>query len=324
MHPAWISRVEISRKLSDDWKTNQDKILSPLQKLRHDLTRAWWMYCASRNYDLVYVGSGWDGLFFSIGQRLFRRNKVPHIFIDFYVNIDQNRIEKGIRRFLYHLAVQGACKVLVQRHCEVELFARALSIPPDKFVFVRYHSTLYDVPYTVQNDDYIFAGGDSDRDYPLLIEAVRGLPYRTVIACLRRDHFRKIVIPANVEIRTTPQDEFFQLMAGARVTVVPLRSRPQHVGGEQTYANAMSMGKPTIVTDLYASDYIQHGVTGILTPPGDGSALRRAIKHVMENPEQARLMGLRAKETSKAFAPEQFFAAIFRISEECTGKRFDR
>lgn len=191
-------------------------------------------------------------------------------------------------------------------------------------MFVPYHSTLFDTPYTVRDGDYIFAGGDSDRDYPLLIEAIRGLPYRVVITCLRRDHFEKVEIPANVEIRTVPQDEFIQLMAGARLNVVPLKSRPQHVGGEQTYANAMSMGKPTIVTDLYASDYIQNGVTGILTPSGDACALRRAIQDVMEKPELARLMGLRAKETSKAFAPETFFEEVFRISEECMGKRFVR
>src|SRR5271169_2595269 len=94
MHPAWISRIEISQKLSDDAKRNWGKNFSPFQKLRHDLTLAWWMFRESRNYDLVYAGSDWDGLFFSIGQRLFRRNKVPNIFIDFLVNIDENRLGK--------------------------------------------------------------------------------------------------------------------------------------------------------------------------------------------------------------------------------------
>jgi glycosyltransferase involved in cell wall biosynthesis len=115
--------------------------------------------------------------------------------------------------------------------------------------------------------------------------------------------------------------EFIQLMAGASLNVVPLKWLPQHVGGEQTYLNAITMGKATIVTDTQASDYIENGVTGILTPAGDIRALRRAIRELMENPEMARRIGDQARLAAKAFAPEQFFEAIFRISEECVAKR---
>jgi glycosyltransferase involved in cell wall biosynthesis len=320
-HPAWISKVEIAQELLDAWKANRGKNLSPLQKLRHDLTWAWWLFRRSRHYDIVYTGSDWDGLFFAIGQRLMRRKRVSHVFIDFYVNIRDKPIEKIIRTFLYRLAVQGACRVLVQRRCEIDGYSRALGVPREKFAFVHYHPTLYDISYTVRNEGFIFAGGDSDRDYPSLIEAVRGLPYRVVIACLRRDHFRGLEIPENVQIVKVPEAEFIQLMAGASLNIVPLKWLPQHVGGEQTYLNAMTMGKATIVTDSHASDYIENEVTGILTPAGDIQALRRAIQELMGKPEVSRRMGDQAKQAAKAFAPEKFFEAMFRISEECVATR---
>jgi glycosyltransferase involved in cell wall biosynthesis len=317
---AWVSRVEIAQPLLDAWKANRGKSLSLLQNLKHNVTWAWWLYRESPKYDIVYAGSDWVGLFFAIGQRLLRTRRVPHIFIDFYLNIQEQGMSREIRRWLYRLAAQGASRVVVQRSCEVDNYAKILGIPREKFVLIPYHPTLYDTRYSISDGDYIFAGGDSDRDYPLLIEAVRGLPYRVVIACLRRDHFAGVDIPENVEICKVPEAEFLQLMAGARLNVVPLKWLPQHVGGEQTYLNAMTMGKATIVTDAQACDYIESGVTGILTAAGDVPGLRAAIQQLMENPEMARIMGARAKVAAESFKPEKFFEAIFRISEECVGQ----
>jgi glycosyltransferase involved in cell wall biosynthesis len=319
-HPAWTSRVKIPPELQKDSRENFGKNFSLAQKLVHDWTWAWWMFRASRDYDVVYTGSDWVGLLFAIGQRLMRRKRVPHIFIDFLVTVGYAPGKTNIRRLLYRLAVQGCCRVMVQRSCEVESYARALNLPEEKFTFALYHATIYNTPYTVTNGGYVFAGGDSDRDYALFLEAVRGLPYRVIIASMKADSFRFFDIPKNVEIRKASEAEFIQLMAGASVNVVPLKALPQHVGGEQTYANAMTMGKPTIVTDMYASDYIQNGITGILTAAGDAKALQQAIKELMDNPESAHRMGARAKEAARALTPEKFFEAVFDISEECAGK----
>jgi glycosyltransferase involved in cell wall biosynthesis len=319
-HPAWTCRVKIPPELRRDSRENFGKNFSLAQKLVHDWTWAWWMFRASRNYDVVYTGSDWVGLLFAIGQRLMRKKRVPHIFIDFLVTVGYAPGKTNIRRLLYRLAVQGCCRVMVQRSCEVESYAQVLDLPREKFTFAPYHATIYDTPYAARDDGYVFAGGDSDRDYALLLEAVRGLPYRVIVASMKADSFRFFDIPKNVAIRKASEAEFIQLMAGASVNVVPLKALPQHVGGEQTYVNAMTMGKPTIVTDMYASDYIQNRVTGILTPPGDPRALRQAIKELMDNPEAARGMGARAKEAARALTPEKFFEAVFDISEECAGK----
>jgi glycosyltransferase involved in cell wall biosynthesis len=62
-------------------------------------------------------------------------------------------------------------------------------------------------------------------------------------------------------------------MAGARLVVLPLKGGLLHSGGQQTYLNAMALGKPVIVADdCGADEYIMHNVTGIVLVPGDRAA----------------------------------------------------
>jgi len=320
-HAAWLKNVQIYRELDDEVIKNWRKNLPAMYRMRRELLWAWRLFRLSRKYDVILTGSDRIGLFFGVAQRIFRRRRVPHIFLDFLINVSGGKFEGAIRRLFYRLAVNGASYTLVQRTCEVEAYSRALNLPASRFCFVPYHTTVFDAGLEVRNDGYIFAGGDSDRDYPLLIEAVRELPYRVIIAALRRHHFANIKIPENVEIVTVKGTEFLDLAARASLIVVPLKKLPQHVGGEQTYANAMTMGKAVIVTDMDASDYIESGKSGILTPAGDARTLRQAIQKVMEDHEYAHGMGQRAKEASAKFAPERFFEAVFRLCDVCATER---
>jgi len=323
-HPAWLKNVEVYQGLADEVAKNWRKNLPATYRIRRELLWTWRLFRLSKRYNVVLTGSDRVGLFFAVAQRIFRRRRVPHIFLDFLINISGGKFERAIRRLFYRLAVDGASYTLVQRTCEVAAYSRALNLPVSKFFFAPYHATVFDAGLEVRSDGYIFAGGDSDRDYPLLIEAARELPYRVIIAALRRDHFANIRIPDNVEIVTVRGIEFLDLTARASLVVVPLKKLPQHVGGEQTYANAMTMGKATIVTDLDASDYIQDEKTGILTAAGDVAALRQAIEKVMEDHEFARALGQRAKGASAKFAPERFFEVVFGLCHACAAPRPSR
>src|SRR6185437_5555759 len=318
-HPAWLQNVELYEGLASEVAHNWSKPLPPLYRIWRELRWAWRLFDTSKKYDLVLTGSDRVGLFFGAAQQCFRRRKVHHIYLDFYVNVEGGIIEASIRRIFYGLAARGASYVIVQRNCETALYSQTLWMPASRFPLILYHATIFDTPSETGEGGYIFSGGDSDRDYPLLIEAVRELPYRVVIAALRRDHFAGLTIPSNVEIITASAAEFLKLVGNSSLVVVPLKKRPQHVGGEQTYANAMTMGKPTIVTDLGATDYIVDGQTGFLTPAGDVAALRRAIERTMQDRILAQTVGKRAKEASAAFKPERFFADVFRLCEECAG-----
>lgn len=319
-HALWLESVEVYEPLADEVGKNWGKKLPLTHQLRRQLLWAWRLFRLSRNYDVILTGSDRMGLLFGLAQRFFRRRRVAHIYLDFLINREGGRIRWGIWRLFARLAVEGASCALVQRGCEVAAYSQALGVSPAKFKLVPYHATIFDLDVDVRENGYVFAGGDSHRDYPVLVEAVRDLPYRVIIACLRRDHFAGIQIPKNVEIVTVPAAEFLSLMAGANVIVVPLGARALHVGGEQTYLNAMTMGKPTIVTDAYATDYIANGVTGILTPAGDVGSLKDAIKRIMDDRGFAQALAQNGKQASADFTPQKFFSAVFGLCRQYATK----
>ncbi len=282
----------------------------------------WKLFRKSRFYDAVVTGFERESQCFALLQRVLRRTPVPHVFLYACRNLPQSRIKRWLARVFFRQLVLAASRTVVYSQRQLGLYAAAFNLPKEKFVCIPYYPTLYGAEYTVKEGDYIFAGGDYTRDYAGFIEAVRPLPYRVVIAAFFRHYFRNLTLPATVEIVTVSHDQFLALMAGAGVVVVPLRGGLLHSGGQQTYLNAMAMGKPVVVTDdAGAEEYIQHGKTGMVLKPGDPLALRRAIQTLMEDRALARAMGAEAKVAARAFSPARFFDEVLSVTEACVALR---
>jgi glycosyltransferase involved in cell wall biosynthesis len=63
---------------------------------------------------------------------------------------------------------------------------------------------------------------------------------------------------------------------------------------------AMAAGKPVIATTVGGiPEFVVPGQSGLLVPPGDASALARAIKQLLDEPEKARAMGRQGQEHVK-------------------------
>jgi len=68
---------------------------------------------------------------------------------------------------------------------------------------------------------------------------------------------------------------------------------------------AMSYGKPAIVTDLPGpNELVKDGYNGILVPPRDPEAIARAIKKLALDPELRRALSLNALKTARRFSWE--------------------
>lgn len=176
---------------------------------------------------------------------------------------------------------------------ELETFPQTWGVDRERVVFTPFPATI-DPELPTRDGGYLFAGGNSLRDYDLLEDALEGAPFRTRVA----SRWQPRRPGGNVESGLVSHDEFVDLLTGARAAVVPLEDSVRSAG-QQSYLNAMLLGKPVVVTDSPGvRDYVEHGVTGVVVPP-EREALGAALRHVMDpaNAQEYRRMGARARES---------------------------
>lgn len=297
--PAWLSRV-----LGKRWAYNAIRVVAGLR-----------LFARRHRARGVVTGGGASGLFFAWLQALVPFGRRPHVVVDCNWYLSGRRWSDWFKKLRIQLAARSVHRFVVWAHHEIEDYSQAFGIPAEQFVYVPFHDTLRGYDYEVRDDGYLFAGGNYDRDYPLLVEAVRSLEVPTWIATTLPEQLSGVEIPAHVRVEGTSVEAFRQAMAGARLVVIPMQADLLHSGGQQTLLNAMLLGKPTIaVGRKWASDFITDGVDGLIVEYGDTEGLRRAIRWVTEHPEEARQMGERARATAEPYTTQRTMEAIYQLA----------
>lgn len=121
---------------------------------------------------------------------------------------------------------------------------------------------------------YIFSGGDSLRDWPLLMDALGTAPIPVVVATRYPD---RCSWPGNFEAISVPHAEFHRLAAGATVGVLALRTDVRRSVGQQTYLNLLSYGVPVVVNDAPGVyDHLSGIEAARIVPARDARAMRAA------------------------------------------------
>lgn len=231
------------------------------------------------------------------------------------LQLPHGRLLKPAKIRYIRAALRHVDRLIVWSPAVIDRYSQYFGLAREKMIAQHFHHTLqgYDLD-AVNQGDYIFSGGDSMRDYVTLIESVRGLKTPVFIATrLKLD--RSIHIPDNVTVRPVSDSEFRALMAGAFLVVLPLRMDRIRTGGQQSYLNAMALGKAVIVTDtIDAPFYIENDQTGVLTLSGDHHALREAIVELIGHPSRAREIGEAAKEKALPMDQEFTWSSILQIA----------
>lgn len=91
-----------------------------------------------------------------------------------------------------------------------------------------------------------------------------------------------------------------RLMDEAAIVVLPSIVAPdgQMEGIPVALMEALAHGRPCVSTRVSGiPELVQDGVNGLLVEPGDPAALARAMRSLLEDPERARAMGERGRET---------------------------
>jgi len=238
-----------------------------------------------------------------------------------------NIIKYHFQKLMVKLADSAIQCYVVQSLGEKEIFPKTWGVAPEKMRVCLYNFTFTDEEITkneVAEKGYIFAGGNPQRDYALLLETARLLPNRKFILATRLLNGHK-EIPSNVEVAQVTHLEFIRLMREADMIVTPLRSGITRAAGQQTYLNAIRMGKISIVNgkDVFGvTDYIQNYVNGIIVD-GTPQKLCEAIEWVYNPANRKAVKNIQqyAPESVKEFTYENHLRAMALIIESAIAER---
>lgn len=142
---------------------------------------------------------------------------------------------------------------------------------------------------------YIVSGGLEMRDFPTLIDAVRGIPVHLVIgAGSPWSHLRFVnaqTLPPNVRISSFTLVEMRELYRNAAFVVVPIRPTLRACG-MNVVLEGWAMEKGVIVTRTIGQlDYARDNETVLFVKPGDVEEMRTKIVYLLEHPEEAERLG---------------------------------
>jgi glycosyltransferase involved in cell wall biosynthesis len=174
-------------------------------------------------------------------------------------------------------------------------------LSPDRVVFTPFMvDTRFFAPEQVtarQSDrPHICAVGLEARDYPTLLQAVRGLDLEVTIAAAspwskRSDTTEGETIPEHVRVSRFTQLELRQLYADCQFMVMPLYD-VNFQAGVTAILEAMAMSRAVVCSRTPGqTDVVVDGETGLYVPPADPQALRAAIEYLIAHPEDAARMG---------------------------------
>lgn len=260
--------------------------------------KCWWVSIRHRGQaPFVTIGSG-HGFVFAFCQYLARPIITPRTHVMFDLLLEKKRhglagFFDSLKMHVFNKAVDCA---VVWGQADVTAFSNEYKIPSDKFVFTPFHITLEAYRFDIGDDRYIFAGGNGQRDYETLINAVKTLDYPVLIASTLPGLPELTTGYPHITVKGVTHEEFRQKMARCSVFVQCHASGFLRTAGHQTILNAMWMGKPVILADKESAvGYIEDSQDGLVVEIGDVEGLRNKICQILDTPSLALRLGKAAR-----------------------------
>jgi glycosyltransferase involved in cell wall biosynthesis len=199
-----------------------------------------------------------------------------------------NRLLAGTKRKLL-----SAVDVFIFIHKDVSGYEQNYAIPRSRCQYVPFKANNFDLAEKIigKDGDYVVALGASQRDYRLLIDAVRGsaIPLKIILPEASIKAHRALigddVLPENVQHVKTLVDRlaWSRYLAESRFVVIPIIPGAIQPAGISVYLEAMVLGKPVVITRGASTEGILHDDLAVLVQPGDMHALRKAVQSVWDD-----------------------------------------
>jgi glycosyltransferase involved in cell wall biosynthesis len=221
--------------------------------------------------------------------------KIPHIVIG-------HKLSSGLKRSLWRTwklhKTFSHLITLCQAQADYALNQLGLPVSAVDFIYDKVDHHFFH-PLKVENNGYILAVGQEQRDYQTLAQAVAGTDLKLVIVAsspwsTHQNHIseaQKATVLSHI-----PYQDLRRLYAEARLVIVPLFD-VDYAAGVNSALEAMAMGKALVISHTRGiSDYVVPNETGVCVSPTNVPELRDAILSIWEQPEELARLGANARQ----------------------------
>jgi glycosyltransferase involved in cell wall biosynthesis len=312
LRPAWVAKVDtLDRRTMSRWELF-GRIVA-----------------ASRRYEgMILNGSigareRYVDLLAAVAVRRSQRTPPPIVLTDCSWRLGEMWADRAACRAGIRALDGPRVRFCVRSTVELDLFPHTWGVDPSHVVFTPYAHTVTaeELAVPAATDGGVFAGGNSVRDYPTLLEAVRELDVPVRIQTTVVGETERAALPPHVGVEPIrSHDDFVEGLRRAAAVVTPLQPNLRRAAGLDTYLSAMALGKLVIVSEgPGVRDYVEHGRTGLVVPAGEPAALRDALVWALDpaNAGEVAAVAARAAETTRTrFTYDAYVATLLRVVED--------
>jgi glycosyltransferase involved in cell wall biosynthesis len=205
-----------------------------------------------------------------------------------------------------HYALERIDTIICRTNAHLQYLHSVARVPLAKLRFVpEMTDTRFYDPYATRSlglriapqEPYILSAGLEMRDYPTLIEAVRGLPVRLIVAAASPwSHFRSSEahhgdLPPNVTVSSFNPLQMRELYRHAAFVAVPVQPTLRACG-MNVVLEGWAMAKGAVVTRTVGlPDYVREGENGLFVQPHDVADWRAKLLRLLQQPDEATRLG---------------------------------
>jgi hypothetical protein len=302
LRAQWMSRADV---LPPDETWTARRVCQVVrQGLMHDLA--------------VLNGSGRADQLAALLLRLVHP-RMRIVLTDCTWQLPQSRLRAAAERLLVRALDGPRTTYCVLSRAEAQQFPLTWGVDPERVRVTHWYHGLrdQDLHAPALPSEGVFAGGDSLRDYGPLLEAAARLDVPVRVAARQ---LPPADLPPSVSFGEVDEEQYRELMRRARVVVVPLRGGTERSAGQNNYLNPMALGKLVVVTaGTGVDEYVEDGVTGLVVPPGDATALAHALHWALDPTQAARHDSIRRQARAtvlERFSPESYVAQLLEVVDD--------
>jgi len=245
-----------------------------------------------RGYDVIILGGQLVTIPFLLINMIlpFKMARKSFIVTSFFVHkLGKNKV---VQKMLQLLFSNDKLFFLAQSPHEVEYYSNM--IDKDRILFFPYcRGEISALANIGKGEEYIFAGGYTNRDYECLLNAAQKVDHDFLLICSKLNRIDRK--PSNVRIMNDVNpDEFYGYLKNSKIVVIPLCEETGS-SGQMVALGAMFFKKAVVYTNVTSlSQYFEDGITGLSYRKGDAEDLADKILHLLANPNLVKDLGINA------------------------------